>query len=43
MVGVGDMVQRTGDDRTGRVLGGQVIERSVTCVEVTIVSKFHPF
>jgi hypothetical protein len=28
MVGVGDLVQRTGDDRTCRVLGGQTIERS---------------
>jgi hypothetical protein len=28
MVGVGDLVQRTGDGRTGRVLGGQAIERS---------------
>jgi hypothetical protein len=25
---VGDLVQRTGDGRTGRVLGGQEIERS---------------
>jgi hypothetical protein len=28
MAGVGDLVQRTGDSRTGRVLGGQVVERS---------------
>jgi hypothetical protein len=28
MVGVGDLVQRTGDGRIGRVLGGQAIERS---------------
>jgi hypothetical protein len=28
MVGVGDLVQRTRDDRTGQVLGGRVIERS---------------
>ena len=28
MAGVGDLVQRTGDGRTGRVLGGQTIERS---------------
>jgi hypothetical protein len=28
MTGVGDLVQRTGDDRTGRVLGGRAIERS---------------
>jgi hypothetical protein len=28
MVGVGDLVQRTGDGHTGRVLGGRVIERS---------------
>jgi hypothetical protein len=28
MAGVEDLVQRTGDDRTGRVLGGRAIERS---------------
>jgi hypothetical protein len=28
MAGVGDLVQRTGDGHTGRVLGGRVIERS---------------
>jgi hypothetical protein len=28
MVGVGDLVQRTGDGRTGQVLGGRAIERS---------------
>jgi hypothetical protein len=28
VAGVGDLVQRTGDDRTGRVLGGREIERS---------------
>jgi hypothetical protein len=28
MVGVGDLVQRTGDSRTGRVLGGRAIEKS---------------
>jgi hypothetical protein len=28
MTGVGDLVQRTRDDRTGRVLSGRVIERS---------------
>jgi hypothetical protein len=28
VVGVGDLVQRTGDGLTGRVLGGRVIERS---------------
>jgi hypothetical protein len=26
MVGVGDLVQRTGDSHTGRVLGGQTIK-----------------
>jgi hypothetical protein len=26
--GVGDLVQRTGDGHTGRVLGGRAIERS---------------
>jgi hypothetical protein len=28
VAGVGDLEQRTGDGRTGRVLGGRVIERS---------------
>jgi hypothetical protein len=28
MAGVGDLVQRTGDGLTGRVLGGRAIERS---------------
>jgi hypothetical protein len=28
MAGVRDLVQRTGDGRTGRVLGGRVVERS---------------
>jgi hypothetical protein len=28
VIGVGDLVQMTGDGRTGRVLGGQTIERS---------------
>jgi hypothetical protein len=28
VVGVGDLVQRTGDGHTGRVLGGRVVERS---------------
>jgi hypothetical protein len=28
MAGVGDLVQRTGDDHTSRVLGGRAIERS---------------
>jgi hypothetical protein len=28
VAGVGDLVQRTGDGRTGRVLGGWAIERS---------------
>jgi hypothetical protein len=28
VIGVGDLVQRTEDGRTGRVLGGRVIERS---------------
>jgi hypothetical protein len=27
LAGVDDLVQRTGDGRTGRVLGGQAIER----------------
>jgi hypothetical protein len=27
MAGVGDLVQRTGDGRTGRILGGRAIER----------------
>jgi hypothetical protein len=28
MVGVGDLVQMTGDDHTCRVLGGRAVERS---------------
>jgi hypothetical protein len=28
VVGVGDLVQRTGDGRTGRILGGRAVERS---------------
>jgi hypothetical protein len=28
MAGIGDLVQRTGDGRTGRVLGGRAVERS---------------
>jgi hypothetical protein len=28
MAGVGDLVQRTGDGRTGQVIGGQMIGRS---------------
>jgi hypothetical protein len=28
VVGVGDLVQRTGDGRTCRILGGRAIERS---------------
>jgi hypothetical protein len=28
VAGVGDLVQRTGDDHTGRVLGGRAVERS---------------
>jgi hypothetical protein len=28
VAGIEDLVQRTGDDRTGRVLGGQAVERS---------------
>jgi hypothetical protein len=28
VAGVGDLVQRNGDGRTGRVLGGRTIERS---------------
>jgi hypothetical protein len=28
MAGVEDLVQRTGDGRTGRVLGGRAVERS---------------
>jgi hypothetical protein len=30
VAGVGDLVQRTGDDRTGQVLGGWPIERFVS-------------
>jgi hypothetical protein len=32
MAGVGDLVQRTGDGRTGRVLGGRTIGRSCSTV-----------
>jgi hypothetical protein len=28
VTGVGDLVQRTGDGRTGQVLGGRAVERS---------------
>jgi hypothetical protein len=28
VIGVGDLVQRTGDGRTGLVLGGRAVERS---------------
>jgi hypothetical protein len=28
VAGVGDLVQRTGDGRTGQVLGGRAVERS---------------
>jgi hypothetical protein len=28
VVRVGDLLQRTGNDRTGRVLGGRAVERS---------------
>jgi hypothetical protein len=28
MIGVGDLVQRTEDDRTCRILGGRAVERS---------------
>jgi hypothetical protein len=37
--GVGDLVQRTGDGHIGRVLGGQIIERSVTLCAVCTVHK----
>jgi hypothetical protein len=30
MAGVGDLVQRTEDGRTGRVLGGRAVKRSVS-------------
>jgi hypothetical protein len=32
VVGVGDLVQRTGDGRTGRILGSRAIERSGVAV-----------
>jgi hypothetical protein len=32
VVGVGDLVQRTGDGHIGRVLGGQAVERSAGTV-----------
>jgi hypothetical protein len=28
VIGVGELVQRTGDGRTGRILGGRAVERS---------------
>jgi hypothetical protein len=28
VIGVGELIQRTEDGRTGRILGGRVIERS---------------
>jgi hypothetical protein len=28
VAGIGDLVQRIGDDRTGRVLGGRAVEMS---------------
>jgi hypothetical protein len=28
VAGVGDLMQRTGDGRTGRILGGRAVERS---------------
>jgi hypothetical protein len=28
MAGVGDLMQRTGDGRTGQILGGRAVERS---------------
>jgi hypothetical protein len=37
---VGDLVQRTGDGRTGQVLGGRVIKRSVAlCAVYTVHMK----
>jgi hypothetical protein len=32
VAGVGDLVQRTGDGRTARVLGGRTVERSGNAV-----------
>jgi hypothetical protein len=32
VAGVGDLMQRTGDGRTGRVLGGRAVERSGSVV-----------
>jgi hypothetical protein len=32
VTGVEDLVQRTGDDRTGRVLSGRAVERSAGAV-----------
>jgi hypothetical protein len=37
MAGVGDLMQRTGNGRTGRVLGGWAIERSGD-----VVCGLHP-
>jgi hypothetical protein len=38
LAGVGDLVQRTGDGHTGRVLGGRVIERSGNTVHMEMRS-----
>jgi hypothetical protein len=35
MAGVGDLVQRTRDGHTGRVLGGRAVERSGFLVELS--------
>jgi hypothetical protein len=36
MAGVGDLMQRIGDGRTGRVLGGRVVERVVPSMVCTV-------
>jgi hypothetical protein len=39
VAGVGDLVQRTGDGLTGRVLGGRAIERSGGAVYGLLVAR----
>jgi hypothetical protein len=46
VIGVGDLVQRTRDGRTGRVLGGQMIKRlddAVCGLHRARVDKKHEF
>jgi hypothetical protein len=40
VTGVGDLMQRTGDGRTGRVLSSRVIERSGLSLKTKVVEGF---